>query len=374
MCCKTNGWEPMVLGEDWFNSNSLQERRLAHLTGVKHKDCDHCWSVETKNLESFRDPMLGAIKPIGTTTQKTYKKSYIEIKVSNTCNMSCRYCGPTFSSIWAERLNDDIHNKSAVTISKNSIDRKNLIQQFYNWLDNEIDNVEALIFTGGEVSITPQFYDIIEELNFKNVNIHINSSLNIPENYMQKFEKVLHKLSINNKVYVRASLDCTEKQFEWQRQGGNWNLIKNNYFRLGKIPIHLVIGQTITMFSLEGLPTLGKFIANSKDSFINYPKFSNTAHLVIWPHAFDPTEWIPSYKDDIIKFLEIGNANDIIQHGLNKQLLSWIDRQYTLPKLETVQTMCNWLDNVQNKWGAVGDWREIYPKTNSIVNKVLTQT
>ena len=65
MCCRTK-LTPMVLGEDWFNSKSLQDRREGHLTGTQHKSCNYCWAIEANGLKSFRKEID---KPRPTTVE-----------------------------------------------------------------------------------------------------------------------------------------------------------------------------------------------------------------------------------------------------------------------------------------------------------------
>ena len=368
MCCKTS-WSSVKLGEDSFNSKLLQDRRADHLTGKRHASCKYCWDMEDSNVLSFRANDL-KVKPYTTTTSKEYGKSVIEIKVSNVCNMACRYCGPKNSTIWAERLHDEQFSKVGINELKRNEDREALLAQLYKWIESEIDNTHLLIITGGEPSISPQFYDLVNKLDLKNLNITINSSLNIPESYIDKFETVLRKLATDNKVSIRVSLDGTGMQNDWQRQGADWELIKKNYIRLGKIPLYYKIGQTFTPLTMEGLVPLAKFIAETKDECSQPPKFGSTAHIVSSPSPLNPLEWVSSFRDELSEFISIIVSNNLGPRDLINQLRKWLETPDMLPTKATAQAISDWATDHQNKWGG-SDWRDIYPKTSGIATKVL---
>lgn len=369
MCCKTR-WSPIKVGEDMFNSSQLQERREAHLTGKRHDSCKYCWDMEDQNVMSFRADDL-KVRPYTTTTSKEYGKSIIEIKVSNICNMACRYCGPKNSTIWAERMHDEHFSKVGINHFKRNEDREELLAQLYKWLDSELDNATSVIITGGEPSISPQFYDLVEKLDFKNSKIIINSSLNIPEAYINKFEAALIKLAVKNTVMIRVSLDGVGDQNDWQRQGADWDLIRKNYIRLGKTPIFYKIGQTFTPLTMEGLIPLAKFIAETKDECTNQPMFGSIAHIVSSPSPLNPLEWVSSFRHELSEFVSIVIDNKIAPRELILQLHKWLEAPDTMPTQATAQALYDWATDHQIAWGG-GDWRTVYPKTAGIVVKVLT--
>jgi sulfatase maturation enzyme AslB (radical SAM superfamily) len=371
MCCRTD-LKPILLDEDWTNSAELQERRQYHLTGLQHQSCNHCWNIEKKGIKSYRKNT--GLHPTSTKATFGNKVKEITIKVGNICNMACRYCGPIDSSIWAERVNDTSYNKKSIFLNKNNNERELIHAQIYDWLNQEIKNSRSIIITGGEPSISPQFYNLIDKINFSNLPIMINTNLNIPTYYINKFVKVLETLCLyNNKVTLRISIDGVGDQHCWQRQGSNWELLVKNFKIISKLPIYTMISQTSTMLTLEGFGKLAEFISNSADEFQNRPKFDAITHIVNWPTEFDPTEWIPSFKDEINEFLNITIKSNLIQAELITTLNQWLELPNELPSLETVNTTIQFLNSHQEKWGSIGDWKEIYPKVNKICNLVLNK-
>jgi organic radical activating enzyme len=371
MCCKTV-WQPMTLGEDWFNSAELQERRLAHLNNVRHSSCKYCWNLEEANLKSYRT--FDDNWPSSVETVNGFYNKFIAIKVGNICNMACRYCNARTSSIWAERLEHKDYNKIGVSTSKKHEDRKLILTQFYDWLNSEIQYCEMLILTGGEPTISPQFYDLIDNINIQNIPIILNTNMNMPKAYIIKLEKVLQLLAKrNNKITLRISLDGVEEQQSWQRQGSDWELIKSNYIRLSKSPVEFMISQTFTPLTLEGMPKLAKFLADLNGYVDNKPKFEDHLNYVMYPPELNPIEWLPSYKEEIQEFMMITATNNLINDKLLAELQLWIDLPNKSLSIDTVTRVANWLDTTQAKWGG-GDWRTIYPKTTSIINDILTNS
>lgn len=371
MCCRTQ-LKPMKLGEDWFNTKEIQERRLDHLTGKQHKSCNYCWTIEAKGLESFRKD-VGGTRPNTLETVKDFYDKQLTIKVGNVCNMACRYCGPKHSSIWAERLHDPKYNKKGMVANKTDEERKLILEQLYTWLDSEIKFCNEVVLTGGEPSISPEFYELVDRMEFKNLKVTINTNLNTPASYRDDFEAALRKLSADNKVTVRISLDGVDDQNNWQRQGGNWEHIKTSYMMLSKLPVYLMLSQTVTPLTLEGMPKIAEFVASTSDQFIHRPKFDTRAHIVTWPDPLNPIEWIPSYRTELQEFLTIIVDNKLSRPEMVTQMTDWINMPDALPSAKTVVTMTNWLDESQSKYGG-GDWRTIYPKTANLAAQILNNT
>ena len=368
MCCKTP-WLDMVSGEDWFNSDQIKERRYALLNSVKHSDCNSCWIEEQAGLKSFRSKLQREIFTDVYTVPND--KTVIEIKVDNICNLSCRYCGPSDSSIWAERLENKSYNKIASNQAKKNNDKEVLFEQFIAWFKTEVQNCEILIFTGGEPTISPEFYRILDTIELNNLAITINTNLNTLPAYMVKFEKALKKLAKNNTVRLRVSLDGAGAQTEWQRQGSDFKLMTENYLRLGKLPIDFVIAPTVTMLTLESLPNLAQFLVDTCGQFVKKPTINNIVGFVNYPLEFDPKEWMSSYKDEIRTFIDICQTKMLIPtFGYEQHFSKWLELPDVLPSVETVTNTLNYLNNHQAKWGG-DDWKLIYPKTYRIIQDVL---
>jgi sulfatase maturation enzyme AslB (radical SAM superfamily) len=371
MCCKTK-WKPMQLGVDWFNGEAIRARRLDHLQGRQNKDCEHCWELENRNQWS---PRLGVDKPDPLTDSlDSYPGGMLELSVGNTCDMACRYCDSRYSSIWASRTNDQANSKERLAEIRATDHSKQLIAQFYSWLEQEKHKLRDLLIQGGEPLLIPETYDILENIDWQDTNIQLNTNLNTPEHYMARIESTIDRLiAKGNRVTFRVSVDGKGDQNDWQRQNSNWDRWCSNWFRLGSRPVVMKPALTLTPLTIEGMPGIGEFVLQSRSKLSAEPAWE-IINVVTWPRPFDPTEWFGSYKAELTAFYHMLDQQPLtgqIQH-IKNQITRWLNSTYSEPSYEKAKAFVDHLDDSQRKWGG-GDWRTIYPKTAAIAQRVLEQ-
>ena len=82
------------------------------LNGERPSECGYCWKVED-NSDSFSDRVFKSeeewSKPFFKEIteldwREDYLPKYVEVSFSNTCNLKCGYCGPSYSSKWVEEM------------------------------------------------------------------------------------------------------------------------------------------------------------------------------------------------------------------------------------------------------------------------------
>ena len=105
-CCSSN----TAFGD--LNSNTIQEIiqserslevRRSILRGEWHPSCIQCKRQESQGIRSERDLDLDKfIAKNGTVDESYFKLVRLDLRWSNTCNLSCTYCYEYFSSKWAE--------------------------------------------------------------------------------------------------------------------------------------------------------------------------------------------------------------------------------------------------------------------------------
>ena len=230
MCCHATP-RTMISDVDWFNGPEMIERRYANMNGIKHSDCHYCWKLEDAGFESSRSHALKTYK----NSNEFGNKDILEIKLSNICDMACRYCSAPFSSVWAQRIGS--YDKKFMNEKKSTDEYKKVFQQFIDWLNIEMPRFtkgRGITFTGGEPFLDDNLYELISRLNLRDTQVSFNTNLNTPENkWKQQTDLLKSLLSRNNSILLRCSIDGTNLQQEWQRQGSNWNLMCENWKRLG---------------------------------------------------------------------------------------------------------------------------------------------
>ena len=81
------------------------------LDGKKPIGCTNCWKNEEHNVKSkrlndayvYRDKIFD----IDYNDTKSNNLISLDIKINKTCNLSCRICGPAFSSKWANEVSQN---------------------------------------------------------------------------------------------------------------------------------------------------------------------------------------------------------------------------------------------------------------------------
>jgi molybdenum cofactor biosynthesis enzyme MoaA len=212
---------------DGLETDVHKKAREEILQGKFLEICKVCRVREENGIPSHR---TRAVDRFGTEHAVGVK--FLDIKFSNTCNLGCRMCKPSDSSILS-----DIYSKA---------------KQHPNFLDGWIPNkqsfkeeekvkytkkliregLEILKVTGGEPLACKYFLEIINwcikndyaknlEINFTTNNTKINQSF-------------INKLLKFRKVKIALSIDGTGSIYNYIRYKSDWNTVKQNTIILSK--------------------------------------------------------------------------------------------------------------------------------------------
>ena len=366
MCCKTR-YRPITSGEDWSNSDHMKERRRQHLSGERHDDCSFCWKMEDSG--GFSPRLIEASYDDQRHDHLNSTMRHLELLVSNTCDLACRYCGSSHSSVWAERLQDDHWNKKALRSLQEQDTHNALLAETYDWITERMEHWDAISLTGGEVAIMPRFYDIIERIPFSGKIIKMMTNLNTPDAYMDKLVAVIGKLSAaGNRVEIRASIDGIGAKNDWQRQGADWARMEQNWLRLARQPAQIYVALTMTPLTLEGMVDVGKFVAATAAEFVNPPCWEPCNH-VQHPWVLDPQGWYGLFRDDISEFKQLISAPGVHNVGTMAQIDEWLEDDGAV-SAQRVAAMISWLDEQEARWEG-GSWRKIYPRVWALCQERL---
>jgi MoaA/NifB/PqqE/SkfB family radical SAM enzyme len=147
-----------------------------------------------------------------------FQLKYLDARWSNTCNLACVYCGPGFSSLWAQERDQ------VIKIEKES---KN------NLLDYVVSNVESLTdvyLAGGEPLLMKENEILVEEI----VNRNPTCTILVNTNLLNVNTKLYRRLVSLPNVKWLVSFEDTEKRYEYIRYPGNWSEFKTNLLDLLK--------------------------------------------------------------------------------------------------------------------------------------------
>lgn len=213
-----------------YSSDSFNQYRDDFRKNKKIEGCRACWQNEKFNLPSMRTLAKNKLQDIyykiDYSSNDISNLKMLDLKLGNSCNLTCRICDEKNSSSIAklklkfdELSLDDYNNIKKLTTWASS-------DRFNNQLLELADNLLYLDIYGGEPFMNKSHFDFLKKL----INLGVSHKISIDYNsngtlYSEKFFSYWEEFK---KVKVSFSIDDIEKRFELQRSGSNWDTVKNN--------------------------------------------------------------------------------------------------------------------------------------------------
>lgn len=251
-----------------MNSDEYKKMRLALLNDEQYAACKRCYDLEllgTWTLRLSLNKILGEqnIDAIINTNSdgsiNEFKMKYMDIRFSNICNMKCRSCGPSCSSLWANEFTEfkgsdclkQYFNidKPVVNINEDNV--------FMKKLTPYLKDVREVYFAGGEIIITPEHYECLDYWieNGINETIKLNYTTNLSV-LKYKDRDLIEYWKQFPKLEIWASLDAHGLVAETIRKGTDWERIVKNIRQLKEIVPHakFQITPTISIWNVFDFP------------------------------------------------------------------------------------------------------------------------
>jgi organic radical activating enzyme len=182
------------------------EIQTALAAGVPHKNCTRCWEEQQDGGRSYRysyNDMYPEYRLLNDRSIKT-----IHVQYENTCNLTCVYCGPQFSSKWAELRHMKQGFRNPITFS-----------------DTMLATLEMVTLAGGEPSLIKTNVELLDRLLVVNPKCQVIINTNLS---MGKGNPVFERLVKFRSATVIVSFEAIEQQYEYIRQGAKWTDFINN--------------------------------------------------------------------------------------------------------------------------------------------------
>lgn len=243
--------------------------------------CDYCSSVEKNGGYSDRMNQLAQLTDHDNVPPELWKDqrsttitpTNIEVYFKNTCNMSCVYCGPHFSSTWEEE-----NKKYGPAVSTTREDQKYSIQrsqtnenytqqkkEFFNYLrdGNRYKILRWFSLLGGEPLVIPELeecLDFWEENPNDKLTFQMVTNLKANDYRFGKFLERVDRLVKDKKIFqfkIICSLDCLGKEAEYVRYGIDLAQWRRNFEKLLKLSyVEVGINSAISLLTLHKFPGL----------------------------------------------------------------------------------------------------------------------
>jgi MoaA/NifB/PqqE/SkfB family radical SAM enzyme len=264
---------------DIQNSNSMQKLREEFLEGKKPQTCRKCWNEENAGRTSKRMHTLDRMKHMGISDDWTADAKplmFLDLKLGNICNLKCRICGSWSSSQFATEEIADMHpdqdrkkSHAYTMLRAGAWPREN--QQFWQQIDQCLNDIRYIEFTGGEPFMIDQHFDMLQGIVDRGiahqVEIHYNT------NGTQWPERGPDIWRHFKTVEVAFSIDDVGTRFEYQRTNADWAVVLDTitsfqYLRDQLPNLRLQCCSTVNVFNVRYIDELAQWIALQRFDFV----------------------------------------------------------------------------------------------------------
>ena len=261
------------------NSQYMQTLRQDFLDAQQPSACRKCWREERAGRTSKRMHTLDRLKhmlPDHTWTADAKPLMFLDLKLGNICNLKCRICGSWSSSQFAvEELANLGPNEDRKTnhhyqmLKQGAWPREN--PSFWKEIDQVVDQIRYIEFTGGEPFIIQEHFDMLQRLVDKgiagNIEIHYNTN---GTQYPEDADAIWQHFKL---VEIAFSIDDVGERFEYQRTNAVWKEVCRNigWFRTLRehyTNIRLQVCSTVNVFNVLYLEDVANWIATQEFDFV----------------------------------------------------------------------------------------------------------
>jgi MoaA/NifB/PqqE/SkfB family radical SAM enzyme len=335
--------------KDIFENSSINELREKMLQDEKPLQCIGCYKIEEGGGTSRRNVENKRWENVTKTELK-----FIDLRISNKCNLKCMMCYPDSSS----SLAPDYHEwtKSCDFMKKND---KFEDPKYYQWFNEDVveqfmeykDSIEYLYINGGEPFIMPIHWKflqrLIDEGVSKNIIISYNTNCTTYDESYNDYWKHFKE------VRLGLSVDAIEDKNKFIRYPSPWNRVINVAEKLINSPFIKHINITCTIQWLNA-PYLDEFYDWAVPMISKRRGYSINQNFLVFPEFLSLNCASYEFKQ---KLLDLYNNSKHKDRILTKTMLSYLNSR---PESDTIWNQgLKFLDTVE-KTRNMGSWKEIF--------------
>jgi len=299
---------------DMWNSASLQIIRKEMLEGKKPACCSGCYDIEANGGISRR---LNENKRWKNITKP--KVEFLDLRVSNLCNLKCLMCYPDSSSALMSDYKE--WTKKYDFIIDNPCDK-----ELFQWFNEEAieqllvhkKDFKYLYINGGEPFIMPLQWKFLERLIEEGVSNNIKLSYNT--NCTTYDEKFSDYWKYFKEVRLGLSVDAVGDKNKFIRHPSNWETTNRNVLNLinNKFISHINITCSIQWLNA---PFLEEFYDWAVPIISKKKYYSINQNFVVFPYYLSLNCTSKKFKDNLLNLYTKSKHSNRI---LSKTMLSYL--------------------------------------------------
>lgn len=317
-----------------LNGDMIKSIRRSIINNQWHPNCSQCERLENMGARTERTSVLDKFDEYKNADENTFKLQKVDIRWSNTCNLSCNYCYEYFSSQWA--------NIKGIKINANKDIAENSV---FSFIEKNKDTIENINLLGGEPLLQKQNHKLLEILNDKNYYILTNLSVDLTKN------QIASKLLDMKFIDWGISFETVGEKFEYVRHGAEWSIFLNNLKLLkSRSPNRVNAHPLYCTYTALNLREYYDFILESEVfSGVYWCAIQNIKGLNVYNLS-------NSFKEKAIKEIE-SVESDYSEHkeklgiehliGIKNRLLENLNEK---DSKEGLTEFFNWTDEIENKF------------------------
>ena len=250
---------------------------------------------------------------------ENFELKYFDLRLKNTCNFGCVYCGPALSSvremeeigspIVVSGITHEEVNKPIIKINPNKID------SVYKFFDNHAHELEILYLAGGEPLYIKENIHFLEKLYEVNPDCEIRVNTNLS---LIRENKIFDSIMKFKKTFWTVSVDDMHERFNYIRFKGNWEIFLSNLYKLKELVSADKIAFSMVYCSLNSKTIFEciDFLLDKgfKEDHVSV-RYINNGHGIT--DAWDPRGLPKKYLEEVIKIIESKTYNS---PNLNQQI------------------------------------------------------
>jgi sulfatase maturation enzyme AslB (radical SAM superfamily) len=170
---------------------------------------------------------------------------HVDLRWSNVCNLSCRYCNSRYSSTWAK-----IEGDAPESVNRNY--HASILEE----VKNSYDSLKEVFLLGGEPLLQKQNEELLKSCREDViVTVFTNLATNLENNAIYKL------LKEKSQVRWYVSFENVGDRFEYVRAGASWDKLVHNLDLLVKENQHISIIPVYSIWSATRLVEYYDFIS-----------------------------------------------------------------------------------------------------------------
>lgn len=356
--------------DNFFNTKTEQKIRSDLYNGIRNSNCGDCYTAEDSGGLSYRKVLKKDYAVKNASSVNVVAPKVIELKFSNLCNLKCVFCASVCSSLWEHET-----GLPQQYIDNQKVPADYMRKSIFNWLDTNINEVDSIMYLGGEPAIQKEFYEIVDIL-LKNSpdkigrkELTFSTNTYYPEAYRKKFETALQNvLDAGHTVFPRISLDGIGNKQSYQRTNLKWDHFEHNMLSflekfntttpgIKKIRANIALNIVNLVYCGEIVQYLDSVGFGDIEPHYNY---------IVRPEMFYMRHW----GNKLNTAIDIIQQQDFKKHSVYKDHIIKMAKSFTNlePNLDHINNTKKWLDEYDSKQGF--NFLEMFPENRYMFDEM----